>query len=654
MTFEIALVNTPFAALDVPSLGLSQLKAAVERRLGREVAVHVVYANHDYGVALGPDLYGAFAQGAHCEAGLGDWLFRLQAWPALSDNTDAYFDRYYPLTGPNRQRTRGQILAARKAIAPLLDQVIDRYGLDRVDLVGLTSLFSQNVACFALARRLKERNPRIHIVMGGANCEAPMGAVVVRLVPQLDAVFSGPGLCSFPEYVARLVEGRDVREPPIRGVFFGADSAESASPIGELPLAPRKSAEQWRGEDLDLDVDLPIDFGPFLDALEQHFPNKALEPMLLFETARGCWWGERSHCTFCGLNGLSLAYRAMRPELAVERINTLTRTYAPRCRDFYCVDNILPMGYLKDVLPRLETPPGVILHYEVKANLREDDVRTLAAAGGRWLQPGIEALSTRTLALMRKGTTAFINLQLLKHCLAYGIEVAWSLLAGLPGQDDEVYARYVHDLPLVTHFPPPSGVTPVRFDRFSPYHFDAAAFGLDLRPRDFYALIYPFPKEALVDFAYYFSDGAPEPRYRQTLDDWMGRLVPLVDAWVTAWGDGVRERPRLEFFDRSGGREIFDSRSGEPRLHRLTENAAEMLRLLDTPHKLRDLAATAGLGDEPLGLALDELRAGGLIFEEDGRALSLVTRAEPAGGAPADAAHAQVEPAVANRVQIAR
>jgi len=53
-------------------------------------------------------------------------------------------------------------------------------------------------------------------------------------------------------------------------------------------------------------------YGSFLDALETNFPDGAVEPLLLFETSRGCWWGERSHCTFCGLNGLDLAYRATR------------------------------------------------------------------------------------------------------------------------------------------------------------------------------------------------------------------------------------------------------------------------------------------------------------------------------------------------------
>ena len=32
------------------------------------------------------------------------------------------------------------------------------------------------------------------------------------------------------------------------------------------------------------------------------------QPSVFVETSRGCWWGERMHCTFCGLNGATMAY----------------------------------------------------------------------------------------------------------------------------------------------------------------------------------------------------------------------------------------------------------------------------------------------------------------------------------------------------------
>lgn len=38
---------------------------------------------------------------------------------------------------------------------------------------------------------------------------------------------------------------------------------------------------------------------------------------LQFETARGCWWGAKQHCTFCGLNGDTMNFRSKSPARAV-------------------------------------------------------------------------------------------------------------------------------------------------------------------------------------------------------------------------------------------------------------------------------------------------------------------------------------------------
>jgi magnesium-protoporphyrin IX monomethyl ester (oxidative) cyclase len=49
--------------------------------------------------------------------------------------------------------------------------------------------------------------------------------------------------------------------------------------------------------------------------------------------------------------------------------------------------------------------------YEVKADLSEKDVAMLAHSRVLTIQPGIEALVTSTLKLMKKGTTAFQNIK---------------------------------------------------------------------------------------------------------------------------------------------------------------------------------------------------------------------------------------------------
>ena len=68
----------------------------------------------------------------------------------------------------------------------------------------------------------------------------------------------------------------------------------------------------------------------------------------------------------------------------------------------------------------LERGSRVKLFYETKANLRFEQLATLWKGGVRWIQPGIESFSNPVLRLMKKGTTAFQNIQLLRWCRELG------------------------------------------------------------------------------------------------------------------------------------------------------------------------------------------------------------------------------------------
>ena len=75
------------------------------------------------------------------------------------------------------------------------------------------------------------------------------------------------------------------------------------------------------------------------------------------------------------------------------------------------------------------------MFYEVKANLRHDQLAKLRAGGIRQIQPGIESFSDQVLQLMDKGVTGLQNIQLLRWCEELGIDCAWNLLAGFPGEE---------------------------------------------------------------------------------------------------------------------------------------------------------------------------------------------------------------------------
>ncbi|MEV5407893.1 RiPP maturation radical SAM C-methyltransferase [Thermopolyspora sp. NPDC052614] len=616
---RVALVNTPFADWDRPSVALSQIAAHTKREFGDSVEVEVVYPNIDLALLIGAAEYRRFASNAdYLTTGVGEWLFRQMAFPDTPDNATEYFRRYFCDEGASDFRAR--VLHIRERLRDFCDDIITKYRLADSDIVGFTSMFAQNLPAFALARLVKERNPEVVTVIGGANCEAPMGAVLAENVAALDYVFSGPSLHTFPGFVRCVLEGRLDLADRIPGIMSKRNV--------KIPRFRRAV-----GRDRDIDDYIHPDYQGFVDTFSQ--AQEALradageaEPILYFETSRGCWWGERSHCTFCGLNGLDMGYRTMSPEKALQQFEWLF-DFAPWCRTFHGTDNIMPRNYARDVFPKMKPPAGASLFYEVKVPVADRDMRTMAEAGVSVVQPGIEALATSTLQLMAKGTTVFLNLQFLQKCLRYGIQPLWNLLIGFPGEEASVYQKYETDLPNLVHLPPPEDTFLVRFDRYSPYFTKRHEYGLDLRPLDFYRLVYPVvPEEQIFDLAYFFADENLAPYQTQSIE-WLWRLKALTDAWRDAWKDGTP--PRLVLMkDASGDLGVLDTRLGTPRWTPVEPDGETLLRRLASPVRRDRIPADQGLPAVRVEAMLTEFADRKWLLEEDDTVFSLVTLDERA------------------------
>ena len=249
----------------------------------------------------------------------------------------------------------------------------------------LTS-FAQNAASLALARRLRERYPHLTIVFGGANCEGEMGLQLHRSFSWIDFVCGGEADVSFPLLMDRLRSGGDVHGIP--GVISRRDGESIYSDLSPEPVR-------------DMDA-LPFpDYDDYFEQLAA-MNLKPGVPWVLMETSRGCWWGEKSHCTFCGLNGLSMTYRAKSRDRALQEILYLTERYQTPYLEM--VDNILDMRYFRDLLPELKRRRIHLDSLQTKANLTKDQVQLMRDAGVTQIQPGIESFGTNVLRLMGKGT----------------------------------------------------------------------------------------------------------------------------------------------------------------------------------------------------------------------------------------------------------
>ena len=518
---DVALASMPFGPVFSPSIGLSLLQAELA---AQHLTARVHYFTIPFAEAIGQAFYSGIAEDGRpaLEDLAGEWLFSKAVFDTTAADDARYVEELLKEYYSNALIAR--LLRARERIDTFLDECLETLMRDRPRIVGFTSIFQQHTASLALARRLKRQWPSTFVVFGGANCEGVMGAETVRSFPYVDAAVSGEADLVFPDLVRRVLDGVSVSGLP--GVRT-RDRVERDLAFGNLTNGPMV-------RDMD---SLPLaDYRDYFDQFKASRFDRDWQPSVFLETSRGCWWGERMHCTFCGLNGATMAFRSKSPARALDEVTELARRH-PGC-DIQAVDNIMDLGYFKNVLPALAARGlKVDLFYETKSNLNKDQVRLLRAAGVSDIQPGIESFSDTVLKLMRKGVTGLQNIQLLKWCKEFGVVPSWNFLWGFPGEPTEEYERMARLVPLLAHLDPPVAHTRIRLDRFSPNFFDAERLGFkNVKPFPAYRHIYPLDGPEVANLASYFTYDYQEPR---DVDGYTRSLSRELDKWKRPANQGA-------------------------------------------------------------------------------------------------------------------
>jgi ribosomal peptide maturation radical SAM protein 1 len=467
----------------------------------------------------------------------------------------------------------------------------------------------QNVPSLAFAAELKRRRPDVKVVLGGGNCDGPMGAALHRNFEFLDYVVSGEGERAIVELLAAHEAGAQ---------------PDMLRPIGGLCW--RQRGEQVVNPPSDTAIEMDSIPHPILDdyfaAIDAGPVREYLEPKIVHEAARGCWWGELKHCTFCGLNGSTMAFRSKPPQRVFAEIDTDVRRH--QVLDVVMVDNIMDMNYISTLLPSLaDTGWDLRLHYEVKSNLRRDHVKALGAAGVVHVQPGIESLSSRVLKIMDKGVDAVTNVRLLRDCEEFFVTTPWNYLYGFPGEEPSDYLPVIEQFPNLHHLQPPRIATRIALERFSPYHERPNLGFAFRRPAAFYKHVYDLPERELMDIVFIFDcqpsgiGGDVERALREAVDVWQ-------DAYFTS---------TLTYEDLGHELVITDRRARRSDREQVLREPWQVCgyRLLADGHGSSSLAKGLGRLDVPFPSDaaieewLNELLRDGLVFTDSGRFVALAT-----------------------------
>ncbi len=610
----ILLLSMPFGLPYMPSLGLSLLKSGLARR---GIAADVRYLGMSFAQTISYPLYQRLAHGG--SGNLGDWIFyRALYGPPSKAQTERFWKLSFPERSPREMAPNFEVLQARIAQAQeqactFIEETLHEIDWAQYRMVGFTTMFQQNLASLSLAKRIKELHPKLQILFGGPNVEGDMGAGLMACFPFIDFVFSGESDDRFPAFTAALLAGE--RHLPLTGVISR-----------DNPGGPVRRPTSWGDPITEMDA-LPYpNFDDFYAQFNIAFPE--FQPHLNYETARGCWWGAKSHCTFCGLNGLTMAFRSKSPDRAIDEIDFLHQRYMEPNQVVLMqpADQILDLRYFDSMIPRLPTAaPGIPTFFETKSNLNRAQVKALAEAHVQLIQPGIESLSSPVLKLMRKGCTLLQNVQLLKWCAEFGLHPIWNLLYGFPGESEADYQQTSEVVPMVAHLQPPKKFFAIELDRFSPYFTSPTELGIEnIRPPEIISLLYPFDTQHQYDVCYTFDFDYIEPREPTT---YLGAALERVARLWTR----TRRRGALVGFYNAERLLIWDSRIGAVapwvEIHGPYREALLLTDRIRAEGRLRELFTDA-LGESKAESVsadfLTQMAQRGFILREDGRVLSLV------------------------------
>ncbi len=611
----VALVTLPFGHAKYPSIQLGTL-AQVLKANGVGVKCH--YLNLSFAAQIGFPLYDLL-----CEQQLliGEWLFS-----RLLFHDNPKHSKYLTTFKPLCDRIALAAGTSSSYLSEIEEKIAPRFltwastSIDwgQYAVIGFTSMFHQNVASVTLAKLIKELYPQVKIVFGGANYDGEMGQEYFRAFPWIDYAVLGEGEVPFPALVKQILAGNTAQVPAGVIARQGTTLQYEQNPVLFADF-------QKMG---------PPDYDDYFQQLNAVHPTAGgdFSRILLYESARGCWWGEKHHCTFCGLNAQSMKFRAKKPEQVLEELQYLSSRY--NATRFRFVDNIIDMAYIDSVFGKLaEKRYDLDIFIETKSNLAKRQIHTLAQGGVKVMQPGIESLSAATLREMDKGVSPMQNLACLKWSNYYNVHISWNILLGFPGETAEDYQRQIDLIPSLVHFPPPESVGRLWLERFSPYFTNPDRYGITITgPGVAYDYVYDPARVNLSKVAYDFEYEV-ERRVDPVL---VQELTHLTDEWKRRYAS--TEKPFLYYVKGMGFVTVYDGRKeGESIRKRYDGSTAIVIEFCnETPKTFESIRqeignhpAFASTQLDSIQQSLTELVADHILYEEKGKYFTLALPANP-------------------------
>jgi ribosomal peptide maturation radical SAM protein 1 len=439
---SVALISAPWPFFSRPSIQLGSLKAYLKRALpDLRIDAHHFYLK--LAAEIGYDTYHGISE----RSWLAESVYATLLYPQRQAAARKLFESEARKVARLR-RVNFEALCGK--VKKLTDHWITSVEWQKTGLAGFSLCLCQLTASLYCIRRIKALAPQLPVVAGGSMFAGPALAGLMAAFPEIDFMVNGEGERPLTRLVQQLKSAAGPQAvPSLPGLVRRADLADNREPLqDQLPSLAALP---------------PPDYDDYFRLLGELGPDKAFFPTLSAEISRGCYWrstrrdGVPAGCAFCNLNRQWQGYRFKPPQQVASEIDGLTQRY--RLLSVVLMDNLLPARQSPEIFARLQAlKKDLSLFGEIRATTPLATLGVMRAAGVQEVQIGIEALSTRLLRKLNKGTTAIQNLEIMKHCEALGIENRANLICGFPGSDDQDVAETLATLDFALPFRPPKTV----------------------------------------------------------------------------------------------------------------------------------------------------------------------------------------------------
>ena len=544
---EVLLVVPPFSMLEMPCIGLDILKT-IANSMG--VKTSVLYANMLFAKCIGVDCYRKISRALlSMHTMLGERLFTNTAdssMPVLGidfmkRHDENFDDVFFQLSSFD------EMYHVAKMAAQWCDLLAEEIVSRGYKIVGVTTGHQQTNAAISLINRIKERNNNIICTMGGSACDGDMAEGILSLCSHVDHIFSGESEISWKRFLTNYKNGIIPQDKILRSEYL--------SDLDEIVTNENSYSEYYR----------QLNYTALIKESETSF---------LYESSRGCWWGEHHKCTFCGVNGWNKHYRYKSEKKVKGELTKLLKAH-PQVKRIQMVDTLMPRRFLNNLIGSIKADfPYITLFYEQRADLTFEQVARLKYCGIHYTQVGIEALSTNILKLVNKGVTAEQNIKFLRYTKSVGLLVGWNLLTEIPNDKKDDWEQFLELIPMICHLNPPLLVRPLEIVRFSPYYENPTKYGVqNIIPNRVYSDIFSKSTDieniAWLFHADYKSDSKTDSYLKH-------RIRIEVQKWMDMWKHGRTNIPTLSISKKDADYYLKDSRFGHLEVERITSSQAKV------------------------------------------------------------------------------